>query len=67
MVPCGKSSARQRMGRAGRVKRGECYRVYTREGFEKMQEALPPEIQRVDLANFILKLRGLGIADISSF
>ena len=28
VVPCGKSSANQRAGRAGRVTDGECYRIY---------------------------------------
>lgn len=32
-VPCGKSSANQRAGRAGRVSDGECFRVYHKEGF----------------------------------
>lgn len=67
VMPCGKSSARQRMGRAGRVKRGECYRIYTKEAYDSMLESMPPEIQRIDLANYILKLKGLGIADITGF
>lgn len=67
VMPCGKSSARQRTGRAGRVKKGECYRIYTLEGYEGMMERLPPEVLRIDLANYILKLKGLGIQDITSF
>jgi HrpA-like RNA helicase len=67
VMPCGKSSARQRLGRAGRVKKGECYRIYTLEGYEAMTERLPPEILRIDLANYILKLKGLGIQDITAF
>lgn len=67
VVPCGKSSARQRMGRAGRVSNGECYRIYTKEAYEKMPDRLSPEILRVDLANVILKIKGLGIGDITSF
>ena len=67
VVPCGKMSARQRMGRAGRVKQGECYRIYTKEGYDTMPERVPPEILRIDLSNMILKLKGLGIGDIISF
>lgn len=29
VIPCGKSSAIQRAGRAGRVFDGECFRMYT--------------------------------------
>jgi HrpA-like RNA helicase len=32
-----------------------------------MADRLPPEILRVDLSNVILKLKGLGIADILTF
>jgi HrpA-like RNA helicase len=67
VMPCGKSSARQRLGRAGRVKKGECYRIYTLDEYEKMPDRLPPEILRIDLANYILKLKGLGIQDITRF
>ena len=67
VVPCGKSSASQRAGRAGRVQDGECFRIFDQKGLEKMPERLPPEIMRVDLTNFILKLKGLGIEDIVSF
>lgn len=32
-----------------------------------MPDRLPPEILRVDLANVILKIKGLGIVDITAF
>lgn len=32
-----------------------------------MPDRLPPELMRVDLSNVILKLKGLGIADILTF
>jgi HrpA-like RNA helicase len=67
VVPCGKSSANQRAGRAGRVTDGECFRVYSEAGFNGMPERLPPEILRVDVSNFILKLKGLGIEDVVAF
>lgn len=67
VVPCGKSSANQRAGRAGRVTDGECFRVYHQAGYDSMPEKLPPEIMRVDLTNFLLKLKGLGITDILTF
>lgn len=67
VVPCGKSSANQRAGRAGRVNDGECFRAYTEAGFNAMPDRLPPEILRVDVSNFILKLKGLGIEDVVGF
>ena len=67
VVPCGKSSANQRAGRAGRVTDGECFRVYHEQGYNSMPDRLPPEILRIDLTNVVLKLKGLGIADILTF
>ncbi len=32
-----------------------------------MPDRLPPEILRIDLTNVVLKLKGLGIADILTF
>jgi len=32
-----------------------------------MPDRLPPEILRVDMTNVVLKLKGLGIADILTF
>jgi len=34
VVPCGKSSANQRAGRAGRVTDGECFRIYHENGYK---------------------------------
>jgi len=36
VVPCGKSSASQRAGRAGRVTDGECFRIYHQAGHDSM-------------------------------
>ena len=36
VTECGKSSAIQRAGRAGRVTDGECYRIYTENGYDRM-------------------------------
>ncbi len=67
VVPCGKSSADQRTGRAGRIDDGECYRIYTEDGYKNMPANLPAEILRSDLCGPILKLKGLGVADIMTF
>jgi HrpA-like RNA helicase len=56
-----KASARQRTGRAGRVKPGVCIRLYSPESFEKRDEFTEPEIRRSNLANVVLQLRSLGL------
>ncbi|KAE8235589.1 hypothetical protein A4X13_0g9442, partial [Tilletia indica] len=52
----GMDRKRQRMGRAGRVREGECYRLYTREGFEGLDEVAVPEILKTDLSAAALQL-----------
>ncbi|OEH78354.1 pre-mRNA splicing factor [Cyclospora cayetanensis] len=67
-VPCSKAAANQRSGRAGRVRAGHCFRLYTRYSFEKeMEDANVPEIQRANLSNVVLTLKGLGIDDLLKF
>lgn len=56
-----KASARQRTGRAGRVKPGVCIRLYSPEDFEKRDEFTEPEIRRSNLANVVLQLRSFGL------
>ena len=56
-----KASARQRTGRAGRVKPGVCIRLYSPDDFEKRDEFTEPEIRRSNLANVVLQLRSLGL------
>ncbi|MCF0221706.1 MAG: DUF3418 domain-containing protein [Fibrobacter sp.] len=61
-----KASARQRTGRAGRVKPGVCIRLYSPENFEKRDDFTEPEIRRSNLANVVLQLRSLGL-EMESF
>ncbi|CAG4988057.1 unnamed protein product [Colias eurytheme] len=63
---CG-HSARQRAGRAGRDRPGECYRLYTEEEFEKLPQSVPPEICRSDLSSVLLQLKALGIHNLLRF
>lgn len=56
-----KASARQRAGRAGRVKPGVCIRLYSPVDFEKRDDFTEPEIRRSNLANVVLTLRSLGL------
>lgn len=54
-VPTSKASATQRLGRAGRVAPGRCYRLYSRGQHEGMNERPLPEIQRSALEATCLK------------
>ena len=62
-----KSSAEQRRGRAGRTQAGKCYRLYSEEDYEAMEDGSRPEILRVHLGQAVLKLMELGIEDITKF
>jgi RNA helicase HrpA len=56
------ASARQRTGRAGRVKPGICVRLYTEEDFNDREEFTEPEIRRSNLSNVVLQLRSLNLS-----
>ena len=66
-TPVSKASAAQRAGRAGRTKPGKCFRLYTEEAYQNLPDANPPEIQRSNLAPFILQLKALGIDNVLRF
>ncbi|EKX72127.1 Helicase associated domain HA2 containing protein [Theileria equi strain WA] len=67
-VPCSKASANQRTGRAGRVKPGHCFRLYTKFSYEKeMDDVNDPEILRSNLSHVVLTLKALGIDDLINF
>jgi pre-mRNA-splicing factor ATP-dependent RNA helicase DHX15/PRP43 len=66
--PISRASAKQRTGRAGRTKPGKCFRLFTKESFEKdLKENTYPEIQRSNLSSVVLLLKKLGIDDIVHF
>ncbi|CEM33558.1 unnamed protein product [Vitrella brassicaformis CCMP3155] len=68
VVPISKASANQRMGRAGRVKPGKAFRLYTKWSYEKeLDDNNVPEIQRTNLGNVVLMLKSLGIDDLLHF
>ncbi|XP_057296015.1 uncharacterized protein LOC130624965 isoform X2 [Hydractinia symbiolongicarpus] len=61
--PISKSSAEQRMGRAGRTQEGKCYRLYTEDEFDEMEDIMLPEILRENLGLALLKLFQFGVED----
>ncbi|GBG74190.1 hypothetical protein CBR_g17902 [Chara braunii] len=68
VVPISRASAKQRAGRAGRVRPGKCFRLYTEEYFqESMEPRSIPEMERSDLTATVLQLKALGIDNIMRF
>ncbi|MED6145590.1 ATPdependent RNA helicase [Stylosanthes scabra] len=68
VAPISKASAKQRAGRAGRVRPGKCYRLYAEEYFlNHMSNEGIPEIQRSNLVSCIIHLKALGIDNILGF
>ena len=61
------AQAKQRTGRAGRVSSGYCFRMYTEDAFTSLDAETTPEILRVNLAQVILQLKGMGVKDPASF
>ncbi|CAL1538482.1 unnamed protein product [Lymnaea stagnalis] len=67
VIPISQASANQRAGRAGRVRAGKAFRLYTEEAYEKLPESTVPEMQRSDLAPVILQLKALGVSNVLRF
>lgn len=61
------ASARQRAGRCGRVCEGVCIRLYSEENFENRVPFTDPEIKRSSLSGVILRMKDLGLPDLSEF
>lgn len=65
--PVSQSSANQRKGRAGRVREGTCIRLYSEEDFESRPAFTPPEIQRANLAEVILRMKAFHLGNMETF
>lgn len=63
-----KSSAMQRRGRAGRTRRGECWKLFTRTLEEKkMPQDSQPEMTRVALESVILHALSMKKKDVTTY
>ena len=68
VVAISRASADQRAGRAGRVKPGKCFRLYTKWSFVNELEAQnSPEILRTNLSSVVLLLKSIGIDNLFDF
>lgn len=65
-LPVSKAAADQRRGRAGRQQPGACYRLWTSEQNEHLEDYPVPEILTTDLAPLVLDLAKWGAGDGSS-
>ncbi|KAJ1767984.1 helicase [Coemansia sp. RSA 1813] len=64
---CSQASATQRRGRAGRVREGTCYRLYTRSMEQQLMPAHDePEIRRAPLEQVCLQAKAMGYSDSSA-
>ena len=62
-----KANAKQRMGRAGRIRKGQVFKMYTQSRELKLGDFMVPEIVRCRLENVILKLKVLGYKNVDDF
>ncbi len=62
-VKISNASSNQRTGRAGRLRPGKCYRLWSVEQQQQLAAHSPPEILKADLAPLVLQLLHWGVGD----
>jgi ATP-dependent helicase HrpA len=61
------ASARQRVGRCGRLGPGTCVRLFSEDDFDSRPEFTEPEILRTSLASVILRMLTMGLGSVEDF
>ncbi len=64
-VPISVDAADQRTGRAGRLREGTCYRMWSKVQHGRMQQHHKPEIEDADLCSLVLELAVWGVENIN--
>ena len=67
VAPISRASADQRKGRCGRVEAGICVRLYSEREYLERPLYTPPEIQRSNLAEVILRMLYLKLGRMQDF
>jgi HrpA-like RNA helicase len=63
-----KASSEQRKGRAGRTGPGVCYRLYSQDQYEKMDDYTVPEVKRISLESLALQILNMNLKiDVRDF
>jgi len=64
---CSRASSRQRRGRAGRVREGYCFHLYSSAREAKLADFTTPEILRTPLDALCLQIKILRLGDVREF
>lgn len=63
-----KAEAKQRRGRAGRVREGISYKLFSKRLYEEDMVPMPqPEIKRISLESLYISVKAMGIKDVEKF
>ncbi|CDO93522.1 unnamed protein product [Kluyveromyces dobzhanskii CBS 2104] len=62
-----KAESKQRRGRAGRVRNGYSYKLFSKKVYDSMADLPTPEIKRVTLESLCLSVRSMGIKNVTKF
>lgn len=62
--PISQAQAIQRAGRAGRVSDGKCFRLYSKEAYDKFKPQTVPEILRTNLSEVLLNIFAANISSV---
>lgn len=64
---CSRAEMAQRKGRSGRIQKGTCYHMYTKETENSVLAQPIPEIRRTRLENLYLVVKAMGINKVEEF